>query len=280
MAVDLHLHSTESDGILEPGELVRQAVETGLRAMAITDHDSVEGIPPALEAAEGLNIEMIPGVELSSDLDGRDIHFLGYFIDHQNQEFRAHLRELRRARYQRAVKMVEKLREAGLNIFLPDVLDEAGRGVLGRTHVARVMWKRGLVDNIEEAFRRYIGRQAPYYVEKYAFTPEDVISLIKKVGGVAVLAHPILSRVDWMIGEFVACGLDGLEIYHGEQSAKQSERYRKIAVAQGLIVTGGSDFHGDGIGGLEVGVTSAPDEVIDDLKRLRNVVGSRVEYES
>lgn len=277
MAVDLHLHSTESDGTLEPAELVQLAAKSNIRAIAITDHDSIDGVRAALDAGERLGVEVVPGVELSSDLDGRDIHFLGYFIDYEDRELHEHLRELRESRYRRAAEMVERLRKAGLDIVFSDVLEEAGPGSLGRTHVARVLLKRGLIDNIEQAFQRYIGRRAPFYVEKYAFTPADVIGMIKDVGGIAVLSHPGLSGVDGMVPKLVEHGLDGIEVYHGEHSSERVSYYERMAEAHGLITTGGSDFHGYSIGGMTVGATSAPDEVMDDLRRLKDAIKAGID---
>lgn len=274
MPIDLHLHSTASDGTATPQELVRYALKLNLKAIAITDHDSVEGIPVALKESRRQNIEVIPGVELSSDLNGLDVHFLGYFIDYQNRWLRRHLKKLHQSRYERALKMVEKLREAGVKIFFEDVLAEAREGTVGRAHVARVMIKEGYIDTIEEAFERYIGRQAPCYVEKYVYTPEDVIRIIKKVGGVAIFAHPGLTRCDEKIPEFVQAGVAGLEVYHSEHTPEQAEYYLEMARKNGLVITGGSDCHGSkSFRGLLIGSVRVPDYVLENLKKLKKTVG-------
>ncbi|MDI6689010.1 MAG: PHP domain-containing protein [Actinomycetota bacterium] len=272
MGVDLHLHSTASDGAFSPEELVKFAVKLDFTAIAITDHDSIDGIVPALRRAGDFDIEVIPAVELSSDLEGRDIHFLGYFIDYKQEWFLKHLSKLRQARYERAVKMVERLQEMGLEIALKDVLQEAGKGAVGRAHVARVMVKQGCIDSIEEAFERYIGRKAPCYIEKYVYTPKDVIKLIKRLGGIAILAHPGLSQVDEKIPEFIRYGIQGLEVYHSNHTPDDVRKYSKMAREYGLVITGGSDCHGLGSSrGLIMGSVRVPDEVVENLKTLKDL---------
>ncbi|MDP3014657.1 MAG: PHP domain-containing protein, partial [Candidatus Subteraquimicrobiales bacterium] len=196
MTIDLHLHSTASDGTLTPEEIVRLAFQLNLKAVALADHDSIDGVSLAIQEGKCLGTEVVPAVELSSDLHGRDIHLLGYYIDYNEPWFKTHLKELKESRLKRAVKMVEKLKEAGLIIAFKDVLDAAKNGAVGRAHIARVMIKQGYIDSIEEAFEKYIGRKAPYYVEKYSYSPEEVIEFIRKAKGIAVLAHPGLSNVD------------------------------------------------------------------------------------
>jgi predicted metal-dependent phosphoesterase TrpH len=268
MAIDLHLHSTASDGTLTPEEIVKLASRFKLRAIALTDHDSVEGIPAALKSAQKYGIEVIPAVELSSDLEGRDIHFLGYYIDHTSEMLLKHLKNLRKLRFERAVRMVERLRGIGIDIPLQEVIEKAGSGAVGRAHLARVMVDKGFIDNIEEAFERYIGRKAPCYIEKYIYTPEEVIDIIRRAGGIAVLAHPGLSRVDEYIREFIDHGLKGLEIYHSDHSKDDVRFYRSLAQRMGLIVTGGSDCHGlDSNRGLVIGSVKVPDSVLNGLNR-------------
>jgi len=270
MAIDLHLHSTASDGTASSEELVRYALKLKLKAIAITDHDSVDGIEAALKEAKGKDIEVIPGVELSSDLNGLDVHFLGYFIDYDNIWLRRHLKKLHQARHERALKMVRKLQERGIKIFVEDVLAEAGKGAVGRAHLARVMVKEGYIDTIEEAFEKYIGRHAPCYVEKYVYTPEDVIRIIKKVGGVAVYAHPGVTKCDQMIPEFIQAGVVGLEVYHSDHTAKQVRFYTKMAREKGLVVTGGSDCHGkNSYRGLLIGSVPVPDAILEELKKVK-----------
>lgn len=268
--IDLHLHSMASDGTLTPTEIVKLAHKLNLKAIALTDHDSVEGLPFALKEGNHLGIEVVPAVELSSDFEGRDVHLLGYYVDYKEAWFKEHLKQLKEARFQRAVKMIEKLKEAGLMIAFKDVLEEAGDGAVGRAHIARVMIKQGYIDDIEEAFEKYIGRKALCYVEKYSFQPEEVIEVIRKANGIAILAHPGLSEVDESIGKYIKHGLQGLEAYHSNHTKQMTAKYLKLAEHYGLITTGGSDCHGLKSGrGLTIGSVNVPDIILDDLKRLK-----------
>jgi predicted metal-dependent phosphoesterase TrpH len=271
MAIDLHLHSTASDGILTPKELVEKAFNLAINAIALTDHDSVEGVTPSIKEGKKLGVEVIPAVELSSDLNGQDIHFLGYFINYEDKKFQKRLAELRNLRAERAAKMVDLLRSKDVNIPFEDVLEAAGSGAVGRAHVAKVMVKKGYIDTVEEAFEKYIGRHAPCYVEKYFYTPKDVIETIKETGGIAVLAHPALSDVDEFIPEFIEYGIQGIEVLHGEQTDEQSKYYLQLANEYNLLPTGGSDFHGlkNTKRGREMGSVKVPDEFLDRLKKLK-----------
>jgi len=271
MAIDLHLHSTASDGVLTPKELVEKAVSLGLRAIAITDHDSIEGIESALEEGKLNGIEIIPAVELSSGLDCRDIHFLGYYIDYRNKGFRRQLAELRKYRTERASKMVELLKKNNLKIPFEEVLGEAGNGSVSRAHVAKVMVNRGYIDSIEEAFEKYIGREGPCFVEKYYFSPKKVIEMIINTGGIAVLAHPGLSEVDKYIPRFIDYGIKGIEVLHGEHTEEQSEYYLNLAKKYNLTPTGGSDYHGlkRSKRGRKIGALNVPDHFLDELKKIR-----------
>jgi len=271
MAIDLHLHSTASDGVLTPKELVKKAAELGINAIALTDHDSVDGVALAMQEGEKQGVEVIPAVELSSDLNGQDIHFLGYFIDYQDSEFGRQLADLRELRAERAAKMVDRLRSEDVDIPLEEVLEVAGDGAVGRSHVAKVMVKKGYIDSIEEAFEKYLGRHAPCYVEKYFYTPKDVIRTIRAIDGIAVLAHPALSDVDEFIPEFIGFGIQGIEVLHSQQTTEQSEHYIQLAKKYDLLPTGGSDFHGlqNTKRGRVMGSANVPDEFLDGLKSLK-----------
>ncbi len=271
MAVDLHLHSTASDGVLTPEELVKKAADLGINAIALTDHDSVEGVGLAIEEGKKKHIEIIPAVELSSGLNGQDIHFLGYFINHQDKEFVKLLSELRRLRTERASKMVDLLHQQDIHIAFGEVLDLAGNASVGRAHVAKVMVRRGYIDTIEEAFEKYIGRSGSCYVEKYFYSPKDVIETIRKIGGVAVLAHPALSNVDKFIPQFMDYGIQGIEVIHGEHTSGESKYYLQLADTYNLIPTGGSDFHGlkNSKRGRNMGTVEVPNEFLERLKKLK-----------
>lgn len=270
MAVDLHLHTTASDGSLTAVKLVKLAAELRLKTIAVTDHDSVESVNEATAAGNKLGIEVIPGVEMSSDVGGRDIHVLGYFIDYQDIKLKATLNRLSNSRYDRAQKIVNKLRELGLRVNFHDVLKQAGAGVLGRAHIAKAMVKKGCVPDMQSAFNQYLARNSPAYVEKIAYTVPEIIDIIHQVKGVTVLAHPGISNVDSLIPEFATAGLEGLEIYHSEHSEQQIEYYRKLAKKLNLITTGGSDCHGPGSNrGLLMGTVLVPDQCAADLHRLK-----------
>jgi len=270
MAVDLHLHTTASDGNLSASELVKLAAELRLKTIAVTDHDSVGSVDEAIIHGHDLGVKVIPGVEMSSDVDGRDIHVLGYFIDYKDADFNSILNKLSNARYTRAQKIVDKLREMGLEISLNDVRQEAGTGAMGRAHIAKAMFKKGLVPDIQAAFDKYLARKSPAYVEKTAYSVPEIINIIHQFNGVAVLAHPGISKVDNLIAEFVAAGLEGLEIYHSEHSATETEYYREMANKMNLITTGGSDCHGPGSNrGLLIGTVYVPDSAAAGLYELK-----------
>lgn len=272
MTIDLHLHSTASDGVLTSEEIVDKAISLKLNAIALTDHDSVEGVADAVRAGMRKTIEVIPAVELSSGLNSRDIHFLGYFINHKNKEFKELLTQLRTQRRKRAEEMLERLRKQNIYIPLDDVLNAAGNGSVGRAHVAQVMIRKGYIDSIEEAFEKYIGRNKSCYVEKYIISPKDVIAVIKEIGGLAVLAHPGLSKVDDYIPDFISYGIQGIEVIHGEHTPEQYRRYLQFAQAHNLVPTGGSDFHGLEYSkrGREMGTVKVPNEFLDRMKELKS----------
>lgn len=271
MSVDLHIHSTASDGTLTSLQIVQLASKLNLRAIAITDHDAIDGLDEAIRASSKFTMtDLIPGVELSSDLNGRSIHFIGYYINHRQESLKNHLSKLREARYQRALAMVKKLQEIGLDIAFQEVLKNAGNGALGRAHLARVMLNKGIIDNIQEAFERYIGRKAPAYVEKYKYSPTDCIKCIIESGGIPVLAHPGISSIDEMIPKFIEQGLRGIEIYHSEHTKSDIKKYKKFAENHNLLTTGGSDCHGlFSSKGLLIGSIEVPEKCYYDLKEAK-----------
>jgi predicted metal-dependent phosphoesterase TrpH len=274
MSSDLHLHTTASDGSIKPAELVKRARQRGLNAIAITDHDNVDGIAEALEAGRALGVTVVPGVELSSeyrdcDGEGCDLHFLGFFINYRSSFLRRHLERLVHARYQRAYEIVRRLQLDGIHIPFEQVKRIAGEGSLGRPHIARALVEHGYVDTIQGAFRKYLERKGPYYVEKYTYSPREVIEVIRKAGGVASLAHPGLCRCDSKIPEFAAAGLQAIEVYHTDHDPTQVNRYRRLAERLGLVATGGSDCHGPvSLRGFLLGTVTVPDEVVEELRAL------------
>ncbi|EMT54794.1 hypothetical protein I532_04280 [Brevibacillus borstelensis AK1] len=276
---DLHTHTRASDGTCEPHENVRLAAEAGLAAVAITDHDTVAGIPAALEAAGQLGqaVEVIPGVEVSSLARGQDIHVLGYFIPYEDQAFLQRLSGLRDTRHERNKLMIARLQELGIPITLEGVYRrKSGEDKnIGRPHIAEEMIELGVVQSIDEAFAVYLGKEGKAYVNPPRITPQEAITLIKEAGGVAVLAHPGLYDDDELVQELIAFGLDGIEVWHPDNSQEQREQYQRWAEAHGLVMTGGSDFHG--WRGEEpfhamLGTHTAP---YDAVERLREIAGKR-----
>ena len=271
MTIDLHVHTTASDGLLTPADIVARALEAGLTAIAITDHDSVAGVEEARDAAAGTTLEVIPGVELSVHALGGDAHILGYFVDHHNAALQVALSRLRDARFERAVAMVEALQAAGHAISLQDVLDFADGGAVGRVHVARALVAARSVDTIESAFSDLIGRDGPFYVNKALFLPRDALGAIHAAAGVAVLAHPGVSGEGPLIG-LIAEGLDGVEAYHAEHTRPQRDHFASMARRFGLVATGGSDFHGPGLRSAALGSGACPPAVVEELRERATIL--------
>ncbi|MFC1994609.1 PHP domain-containing protein [Chloroflexota bacterium] len=260
MKADLHLHSTASDGTLTPAELVARAASLGLEAIAITDHDSVAGIPPALEAArEFPGLLVIPGVEINTDVSNSEAHVLGYFIDWTDRGLQDTLCSLRGSRLERGRRMVRKLAGLGVDIDWERVLELAGGASMGRPHLAQAILERGYVSSISEAFTRYIGRHGPAYAERTKLTPLEAARLVLRAGGLPVLGHPAdIPELERFVQQLKAEGLAGIEAYYGYYSVQTMERLVRLAGIHGLLTTGGSDFHGldearePPIGGLEL----------------------------
>lgn len=241
--VDLHLHTTASDGRLTPQEVLQCAEEQGLEYIAITDHDTVEGY---LEVAglTGRKVKVIAGVEFSTDLPEHEVHILGYGIDANDRKLAAYFSLLREARQKRIMKMVEKLQDLGFFLEYEDVVKTAGDAVcIGRPHVARTLVEKGYFKLSEEAFISLIGKKKPAYVPHYKLTPQEVIALIKNAGGIPVLAHPGLVGCDAIVESLIEDGIAGMEVFHPRHSEEETKRYLAMAEAKGLIISGGSDFH-------------------------------------
>jgi hypothetical protein len=266
VAVDLHIHTIASDGSLSPEAVVQIAEQLRLSYIAIADHDSVDGLEIAIKASRTLHTKVIPAVELSSEYKGKDIHILGYFINYRHKWFLNHLEVLKRIRFNRAKAIVNKLQQVGLDLTMEDVLAQTSCSSIGRTHIARAMVAKGLISSIEEAFTRFIGRGQVGYVEKELYDPEIAIRIIKSIKGIAVLAHPGLAYLDERIKEFIRYGLDGLEAYHPAHSIEETEYYKELSERLGLLITGGSDCHGEeSIHGLALGTLNIPDSIAENL---------------
>ncbi|AZN42086.1 PHP domain-containing protein [Paenibacillus albus] len=270
---DLHSHTTASDGTMRPAEVVALAKERGLSAVAITDHDTVDGIKEALEAGERLAITVVPGVEISTIAEGRDIHMLGYYIDWENEDWRAKLGTLVSVRDRRNDMIVEKLCELGCVITMEEVIAEArakgkDSGSIGRPHIAAVLVNKGYVSSMQEAFDRYLGSDGAAYRNPPRLHPFEAIAWIKEAGGTCIIAHPGLYGNDVLVEQIIEAGADGIEVYHSDHSEADEARYLALAQRYGLIVTGGSDYHGERNGHVfhgELGSKSVGLEVLEQL---------------
>jgi hypothetical protein len=267
-AVDLHTHTTASDGTVPPRELVRLAVAHGIRVLAITDHDSTAGLPDALdEAARHPPLTLVPGLEINCDVDGAEIHVLGYFVDWQAPWFEEFLRQQRSERVGRVHRIAERLTELGMAITADEIFAIAGEAAVGRPHVARAMVERGYVKSVREAFDKYLKAGGPANVPRRRLSPTGAVDAIRRAGGVPVLAHPGLADRDALIPDLVAAGLMGLEAYYAEHSALQTEHYLDLCRRYRLLATGGSDFHGPRSGRANpIGSPAVPMAVWDALR--------------
>jgi hypothetical protein len=266
--VDLHSHTTASDGTLSPAELVRAAVKRGVRVLAITDHDSTEGLPAArAEAAQHPLLTIVPGLEINCDVPGAEVHVLGYYVDDAARWFQEFLREQRVERVARVHRIVERLAELGMPIDAADVFALVQEGSAGRPHVAQVMVQRGYVKSVREAFDRWLHTNGPANVPRRRLTPQDAIAIIRRAGGVPVFAHPGLAGRDELIPAMIAAGLMGIETYYAEHSAAQTAHYKELCRAHGLVATGGSDYHGERTGRTNpLGHPPVPMSVFEELK--------------
>jgi predicted metal-dependent phosphoesterase TrpH len=258
--VDLHLHTTASDGVLSPSRIVEYAREKGLQAIALTDHDTIDGNEQALDEGQKLGLEVIPGVEISAQFDLGSMHILGYFLDIGNETLNEKLSLLQETRAKRNPQMVEKLRELGVEISYDDVLYASGGGQVGRPHFAHVLLKKGFVNTVQEAFDRYLGKGAPAYVDKFRFDPKEGMNLIREAHGIPVLAHPFTLHIpsarqlNALLTELTQLGLKGIEVYYPEHTDDQISLYKDLAERHGLLVTGGSDYHGIEADRAEIGI--------------------------
>lgn len=265
MKADLHVHSSASDGTLSPSDLVALALRRGLRVLAITDHDSVEGVPEALAAAEDTDLILIPALELSAVENGRDVHVLGYFVRHHDQELAAALDKMRGARLKRAETMVDLLARAGFALDLETVLELSDGGSVGRSHVARALVAGGHAETVRDAFERLIGRDRPFYVAKDATSAAEAIGIIRSAGGVAVVAHPGVNRLDDLVPGMLRSGLGGIEAYHADHTDEQRRLYAQMAADAGVLATGGTDFHGVDAPNPDLGSIAVPEEAVRGL---------------
>ena len=257
--LDLHLHTTHSDGSCTPAEVVGLAHQAGVTALAITDHDIMTGVADAITAGEHCGIEVIPGVEVSSIMNQSELHILGYFLDWQDPVLNQRFKTLRDSRHRRNPQMIERLQALGIDITYDEVRALAGSDSVGRPHIARALMDKQVVSSAKEAFDRFLADGKPAYVPRDLPSPAEVIQWIKAAGGLAVLAHPTWVKLAdrsllELVRELKTAGLDGVEVYYSTHAARQTREYLSLAQQLGLLVTGGSDFHGLTKPDIDVGI--------------------------
>lgn len=276
--IDLHLHTTHSDGTLSPTELVKLCAQNGLKVIAVSDHDSTEGIAEAHEAAAEHDIEIIPAIELSTDVPGNEIHMLGYFVDTEASRFQDLLKTFRAGRKDRGRMMVQRLGQLGIEVAWERVEDIAGEGAVGRPHIADAMIERGYVADRQEAFDRYIGRNGPAYVERTRFKPEEAIRALLDNGALPVMAHPLyyertdIQKLKKTVAELKEAGMVGLEVHYGEFSEDEVGMLKNMAAKLDLIPCGGSDYHASGKPGeVRPGEAGPPMCTIHALREMKGL---------
>jgi hypothetical protein len=268
---DLHMHTRFSDGTLTCGELLAQAEAAGLSCISVTDHDTVDGVTQAQDEGVKREIEVIPGVELTAEYERTELHILGYCIDHTSPFFLKKLQALRQNRVERIYEITQKLKDKLGIVLAPEaVFAVAYEGsTLGRLHVARALVKEGFVSSVYEAFARFIGDKSPAYVAGFKLNPAEAIALIKQAKGVPVLAHPYTVNRDALIPELVSMGLMGLEVFYIEHSQGMVNFYKDLAKKHNLLMTGGSDFHGEAKPDVALGSIKIPYELVEKLKSAK-----------
>lgn len=280
--VDLHAHTTASDGALTPTELVQRAAQLALKVIAITDHDSTEGVAEATAAGQSYGVEVIPAVEINTDVPRSEVHVLGYYLDPANEELVGELARLRMGRVERARQMAEKLAAMGAPVDFHRILEIAGEGAVGRPHVAQALLEAGHVTTFDEAFEKYISRNSPAYVDRLKFSPAQACALIRRAGGIPVLAHPVFfdrsgairETVDLatLLPEMLGAGLLGIEVYYRGYDAVTVEYLMAVARRHSLLVTGGTDFHGIRPNEPDLGGIYVPMKVVRRLRAAKAVL--------
>lgn len=271
--IDLHIHTIFSDGTYTPEEAVFQAKKLGLVAISITDHDSVAGLASALVAGKRLGIEVVPGVEMSTDVGEDEIHILGYLLNWKKEDFLRQLEKFQAARANRNQKLLKKLDDLGMRVDYREVRKLAPRGVISRLHIARLMVEKGYVRSIGDAFEQWLNPGKPAYVQKMKVPPFEIIELLLKAEAIPVLAHPFLSHRDDLIPHLVKAGLKGIEVYHSAHNPQVVAHYKRIAQKHHLLITGGSDCHGEAKDKVLMGKVRVPETLLIDLKKAKEKIG-------
>ena len=274
--IDLHSHTTASDGQLPPRELIALAANHGVGVLAVTDHDSTGGVAEArAAAAEHPGLTVVPGIEINCDVDGSELHVLGYFLDLEAEWFQEFLREQRAERAARVHRILAKLADLGIHLDAQEVFALVKEGSAGRPHIAQAMVHRGYVRSVREAFDRFLHTGGPASAPRRRLTPEEAIAVIRRARGVPVLAHPGVANRDAMIPGLIEAGLLGIESYYPEHSATQTETYLEMCRRHGLVATGGSDFHGETVGhSPHPGAQTVPVSAWDELRARAASLGA------
>lgn len=277
--IDLHIHTTASDGRLSPAEIAAIAEEKEMTAVAITDHDSISGNNEAINAAAGLNVEVVPGVELSVNYRSTHFHLLGYYIDLKHPGLLEAIERVQTARAKRNPQIIERLQQIGMDITMDEVTEEAGGGQIGRPHIAAVLLRKGYIKEFQQAFDTFLATGQPAYVDKYRLPAEESIQLILDAGGIPVIAHPglldqcLLDNISGFFDEMKTAGVRGVEVYYPRHTKPFTSKIRKLIAEKGLIETGGTDFHEPGKGlhiGNGFGKLTVPDSCLTMLKEARD----------
>lgn len=258
MQVDMHIHTIESDGTYTPEEIIQRAFKNHVTVVAITDHDTVAGVEAGRIAAEKIKMEYIPGIEISCNTQGLEVHILGYYLNLEDKKFLAELEELKRARDERNLKIIEKLKKIGIIVDIEELKQMAPGNIISRLHFANYLVKKGIVSSKNDAFIKYLGKNGLAYVPKENFPPERAVKIIKENGGFVSLAHPkLITLDDQVLNELILklkeVGLDALEAQYTSFSKIERQKYKRLAKKYSLIITGGSDFHGDNREGVDIG---------------------------
>ena len=277
--IDLHVHSDKSDGSLSPSDLVSYAIKQGVSAFALTDHDTVDGIDEAIAASKGTSVTVIPGIELSTAYEGKDIHIVVLFIDKEQPAFRERIGRFANARINRNLEMCDKLTEYGMPITYDELTATFPDAVITRAHYARLMMQKGYVKSLKEAFERYIGDYGPCFIPRKKITPDEGVRFILSANGLPVLAHPMQygmgdARLQQLIDSLKEAGLVAMEAIYCTHTPSEEAKLCKLAKDNGLLISGGSDFHGKAKPGLELGTgygrLHVPQEVLDNLIAKKN----------
>ncbi|MDP8253912.1 MAG: PHP domain-containing protein [Candidatus Kaelpia aquatica] len=263
---DLHLHSIYSDGTFTPTEILKQAKDLSLSCISITDHDTVDGLDEAFKAANEIDIEFISGIELSSSYKGKEIHILGYFIDYREEWFLSKLKSFRDARKVRFMEMVKKLKDHGLAVDYEKILNDNPKAAIGRLHLGKALYEEGLVPSIAEVFAKYLGEGQSCYVAKEDLSISEVIEMIRSLGGLSILAHPFIIRNDSIVSELLDFGFDGIEASHLRHPKGIEKMYSKVAKERGILLSGGSDCHGEAKADMLIGKKRVPYDLVVKMK--------------